>query len=86
MEHHFSRLIICHSKRVPAECRYLPILLAYALRTVPCFRIAYPLYTIYPPDQNLVGNDYSGINVPLVAVCNVPPVAQCNVPPQKWLQ
>ena len=23
--------------------------------------------------------DYSGINVPLVAVCNVPPVAQCNV-------
>ena len=30
--------------------------------------------------------DYSGINVPLVAVCNVPPVAQCNVPPQKWLQ
>jgi len=31
-------------------------------------------------------NDYSGINVPLVAVCNVPPVAQCNVPPQKWLQ
>lgn len=32
------------------------------------------------------GNDYSGINVPLVAVCNVPPVAQCNVPPQKWLQ
>ena len=24
--------------------------------------------------------DYSGINVPLVAVCNVPPVAQCNVP------
>lgn len=32
------------------------------------------------------GIDYSGINVPLVAVCNVPPVAQCNVPPQKWLQ
>ena len=31
-------------------------------------------------------HDYSGINVPLVAVCNVPPVAQCNVPPQKWLQ
>ena len=31
-------------------------------------------------------SDYSGINVPLVAVCNVPPVAQCNVPPQKWLQ
>ena len=31
-------------------------------------------------------DDYSGINVPLVAVCNVPPVAQCNVPPQKWLQ
>ena len=31
-------------------------------------------------------NDYSGINVPLVAVCNVPPVARCNVPPQKWLQ
>ena len=30
--------------------------------------------------------DYSGINVPLVAVCNVPPVARCNVPPQKWLQ
>ena len=30
--------------------------------------------------------DYSGINVPLVAVCNVPPVAQCNVPLQKWLQ
>lgn len=30
--------------------------------------------------------DYSGINVPLVAVCNVPPVAQRNVPPQKWLQ
>jgi hypothetical protein len=30
--------------------------------------------------------DYSGINVPFVAVCNVPPVAQCNVPPQKWLQ
>ena len=30
--------------------------------------------------------DYSGINVPLVAVCNVPSVAQCNVPPQKWLQ
>ena len=33
-----------------------------------------------------IGVDYSGINVPLVAVCNVPPVAQCNVPPQKWLQ
>ena len=32
------------------------------------------------------GSDYSGINVPLVAVCNVPPVARCNVPPQKWLQ
>ena len=31
-------------------------------------------------------SDYSGINVPLVAVCNVPPVARCNVPPQKWLQ
>ena len=31
-------------------------------------------------------SDYSGINVPLVAVCNVPPVAQRNVPPQKWLQ
>lgn len=31
-------------------------------------------------------SDYSGINVPFVAVCNVPPVAQCNVPPQKWLQ
>ena len=31
-------------------------------------------------------HDYSGINVPLVAVCNVPPVARCNVPPQKWLQ
>ena len=30
--------------------------------------------------------DYSGRNVPLVAVCNVPPVARCNVPPQKWLQ
>lgn len=34
----------------------------------------------------LLSSDYSGINVPLVAVCNVPPVAQCNVPPQKWLQ
>ena len=34
----------------------------------------------------MVIGDYSGINVPLVAVCNVPPVAQCNVPPQKWLQ
>ena len=55
MEYHFARLIICHSKRVPAECRYLPILWAYALRIAPCFRIAYPLYTIYPPDRNLVG-------------------------------
>ena len=39
----------------------------------------------YKPEQYISG-DYSGINVPLVAVCNVPPVAQCNVPPQKWLQ
>ena len=38
------------------------------------------------PDGSSVRGDYSGINVPLVAVCNVPPVAQCNVPPQKWLQ
>ena len=37
-----------------------------------------------PPKPQV--DDYSGINVPLVAVCNVPPVAQCNVPPQKWLQ
>ena len=29
--------------------------------------------------------DYSGLNVPLVAVCNVPPIAFSNVPPQKWL-
>ena len=36
--------------------------------------------------ENALLNDYSGINVPLVAVCNVPPVAQRNVPPQKWLQ
>ena len=36
--------------------------------------------------EDNLGDDYSGINVPLVAVCNVPPVAQCNVPPQKWLQ
>ena len=36
--------------------------------------------------KSVTGADYSGINVPLVAVCNVPPVAQCNVPPQKWLQ
>ena len=35
--------------------------------------------------ESVIG-DYSGINVPLVAVCNVPPVAQCKVPPQKWLQ
>ena len=42
-------------------------------------------YHIYEGlDKDLI--DYSGINVPLVAVCNVPPVAQCNVPPQKWLQ
>lgn len=34
----------------------------------------------------IIKADYSGINVPLVAVCNVPPVARCNVPPQKWLQ
>ena len=31
------------------------------------------------------GYDYSGLNVPLVAVCNVPPIAFSNVPPQKWL-
>ena len=31
------------------------------------------------------GGDYSGLNVPLVAVCNVPPIAFSNVPPQKWL-
>ena len=30
-------------------------------------------------------SDYSGLNVPLVAVCNVPPIAFSNVPPQKWL-
>ena len=30
-------------------------------------------------------DDYSGLNVPLVAVCNVPPIAFSNVPPQKWL-
>lgn len=33
----------------------------------------------------LFGDDYSGLNVPLVAVCNVPPIAFSNVPPQKWL-
>ena len=36
--------------------------------------------------DGFINYDYSGINVPLVAVCNVPPVARCNVPPQKWLQ
>ena len=34
---------------------------------------------------NVAGADYSGLNVPLVAVCNVPPIAFSNVPPQKWL-
>ena len=47
---------------------------------VPCGRLEIILSEFF----NFV--DYSGINVPLVAVCNVPPVAQCNVPPQKWLQ
>ena len=49
------------------------------------YRKAYEYFN----DKHNQGNllvDYSGINVPLVAVCNVPPVAQCNVPPQKWLQ
>ena len=35
--------------------------------------------------KNFKFSDYSGLNVPLVAVCNVPPIAFSNVPPQKWL-
>ena len=35
--------------------------------------------------HKLASIDYSGLNVPLVAVCNVPPIAFSNVPPQKWL-
>ena len=42
--------------------------------------------TVQANYRRIKEDDYSGINVPLVAVCNVPPVAQCNVPPQKWLQ
>ena len=61
----------------------------FGYQSLPPIRLAYPVSYFglirlhFSTMQPL--SDYSGLNVPLVAVCNVPPIAFSNVPPQKWL-